>query len=72
MVFCVVVVGAALRLGVIGHIDAQQIFNATRNRVEGLITEDTVDLDHIDPFSPEQEIAVMRPRDYGPVRMFAN
>lgn len=59
-IFCVGLVGSALRLGVIGHISAQNIVNHAHPLIEQMLIQPVVDLDAIAAFTPEQEIAVMR------------
>ena len=64
-------VGAALRLGVIGHIDAQNTINTVRPVISGLLASDPVELDALNAFTPEQEIAVMR-HETQSYRLFVN
>ena len=58
--FCVGLIGAALRLAVIGHTDAQAILMRAHRVILELITIPCKELDEISTFSPQQEIAVMR------------
>ena len=58
--FCVGLVGAALRLAVIGHTDAQAMLMRAHQVILELITIPCKELEEISTFSPQQEIAVMR------------
>ena len=69
--FCIGLVGAALRLGVIGHIDAQKIVNRARSLIEEILSRAPADVGCISTFAPEQEIAVMR-HETMTYRLFVN
>jgi urease accessory protein len=58
--FCVGLIGAALRLGVIGHTDAQAMLARVHPDILELLATPCMGLDEICAFSPQQEIAVMR------------
>lgn len=69
--FCVGIVGAALRLGAIGHIDGQRIISSMHSTLERILEEPPCDADQLSAFVPEQEIAVMRHETMA-YRLFAN
>ena len=69
--FCIGLVGAALRLGVIGHIDAQRIVNGAHTIIEEILSLAAADVGCISTFTPEQEIAVMRHETMS-YRLFGN
>ncbi len=69
--FCVGLVGAALRLGVVGHTDAQAMLSRARPGITKLVSTPCVGIDEISAFSPHQEIAVMR-HETMPYRLFLN
>ena len=58
--FCVGLAGAALRLGLIGHIGAQTILTNIRRVAAGVLSRPSGDLDSLSSFVPQQEIAMMR------------
>jgi urease accessory protein len=58
--FCVGLLGASLRLGVIGHTNAQAVFGRLHEMISGTLKEASIPLEGVSAFSPEQEIAVMR------------
>ncbi len=58
--FCVGLAGAALRLGLIGHIGAQTILTNTRSVAAGILSRPPEGLDSLSTFAPQQEIAMMR------------
>ncbi len=62
---------AALRLGIIGHIDAQRIIGEQRRIIEKLLSEEAVCVDRIGTFTPQIEIAMMR-HEAQESRLFAN
>ncbi len=57
---CVGLLGAALRLGVIGHVDGQLILSALRVTVAELLAEPAPPLEHIHAYAPAADIAIMR------------
>jgi urease accessory protein len=59
-IFCVGLIGAALRLGIIGHTDAQAMLARAHPDILELLATPCMGLDEICAFSPQQEIAVMR------------
>ena len=59
-IFSVGLIGAALRLGVIGHTDAQAMLARVHPDILELTATPCMGLDEICAFSPQQEIAVMR------------
>ena len=69
--FCVGLVGAALRLAVIGHTDAQAMLARAHPVILELIATPCKELKEISTFSPQQEIAVMR-HETMPYRLFTN
>ncbi len=58
--FCVGLAGAALRLGLIGHIGAQTILANTHCVAAGILSGPPDGLDSLSAFTPQQEIAMMR------------
>ena len=58
--FCVGLLGASLRLGVIGHTNVQSVFGHLHEIISGTLKETSIPLEGVSAFSPEQEIAVMR------------
>jgi urease accessory protein len=69
--FCVGLVGAALRLGVLGHLHGQQILTQARTVVARLLAAPAASLDDIYTCAFAAEIAVMRHEVQGS-RLFAN
>lgn len=63
--------GAALRLGAIGHLDAQRAYAAARPLVLDLLDHEAPDIESIGAFAPQAEIAVMR-HETEQARLFAN
>jgi urease accessory protein UreF len=57
---CVGLLGASLRLGVIGHTKVQAVFGHLHEIISGTLKETSIPLEGVSAFSPEQEIAVMR------------
>ena len=66
---CLGVLGAAIRLGIIGHIDAQKILAMAHAAVDDLLLK--VGDDELSSFVPASEIAMMR-HEVGQSRLFAN
>jgi urease accessory protein len=56
----VTIAGAALRLGLIGHLDAQRILAAQRERIARLAAEPAVSVAQMSAWVPAAEIAAMR------------
>ena len=69
--FATGVLGAAIRLGLLGHIGAQRILQDTRTLVTELLREPAPALDELRASTPETEIAIMR-HETAPTRLFAN
>lgn len=70
-VLCVGILGAAVRLGVIGHIGAQNILTKLQPTIDHLATRPVTSLDEIHCFLPQAEIASMR-HETAAARLFAN
>jgi urease accessory protein len=68
---CVGFVGAAMRLGLIGHVDGQGLLSETRSLLSQLLAEPPPPFDEVSAYTPAAEIAMMR-HEVGQVRMFAN
>jgi urease accessory protein len=66
---CLGVLGAAIRLGVIGHIDAQKILQVAHVAIDKLMVAELED--ELSTFIPASEIAMMR-HEVGQSRLFAN
>jgi len=69
--FCVGLIGAALRLGVIGHTGAQGVLARAHPGVLKIMATPCMGLEEVCAFSPQQEIAVMR-HETMPYRLFVN
>ncbi len=69
--FCVGIASAALRLGVIGHLDCQAIIAGARPLIRQILLDEATGPDSACSFTPEQEIAVMR-HETMPYRLFVN
>lgn len=68
---CVGVLGAALRLSVIGHLNAQRILKALHPVIDGMLSQPVPALEQANAYSPLSEIATMRHQ--GQVtRLFSN
>jgi len=52
--------GAALRLGLIGHLDAQRILSALRADIAELLSASAPPLSSLIAYSPATDIAMMR------------
>jgi urease accessory protein len=68
---CAGYVGAAIRLGLIGHISGQTILADMSRILTALLAEAPPSLDEMSAYSPATEIATMR-HETGCARMFAN
>ena len=68
---CVGVVGAALRLGIIGHIEAQRIVSAVRPLAAAGVAAPETKVEQAHAFAPSADIAAMRHETQG-IRLFAN
>jgi urease accessory protein len=69
--FAASLVGAALRLGMIGHVDAQRILTNLRPSIAGLLAGPVPELAAVGGFTPMVDIAMMR-HETQTVRLFAN
>ena len=58
--FAVAMLGAALRLGLIGHLDAQRILSALRADIAELLSASAPPLSSLIAYSPATDIAMMR------------
>jgi len=68
---CVGLLGAAVRLGTIGHVEAQKILESMHTVVDGIIDLPPPPLERLQAFTPMSEIAVMRHETIDS-RLFAN
>jgi urease accessory protein len=68
---CTGIVGAALRLGMIGHVDAQKILLQVRPVLVELLQLPAGDVEDVCAYAPHAEIAVMR-HEVQESRLFAN
>ena len=69
--FCVSVLGAALRLGMVGHIDCQKSLTKFRQLITEILTWPIPAIEEIHAFTPFADIASMR-HEYSETRLFAN
>ncbi len=67
---CVGLLGAALRLGMIGHLDAQRSLQQARELIADILAAPAPGVETISAFTPEAEIAVMR-HETAETRLFA-
>ncbi len=63
--------GAAIRLGVIGHVDAQRILLVAQGAIAGIVGDPAPSVHEMSAFMPETEIAAMR-HETAETRLFAN
>lgn len=63
--------GAAVRLGIIGHVDAQRVLPVVRETLVDILRETAPSIGEMFAFTPETEIAVMR-HETAETRLFAN
>ncbi|MBI6576827.1 urease accessory UreF family protein [Pseudomonas viridiflava] len=68
---CTGLVSAAVRLGVMGHIDAQRVLTAIQPLITQLLADAAPEPDNASGFTPMAEIAVMR-HETQELRLFAN
>ncbi|RJY23750.1 urease accessory protein UreF [Pseudomonas syringae pv. actinidiae] len=68
---CTGLVSAAVRLGVMGHIDAQRVLTDIQPLITELLAQEPPDPDDACGFTPMAEIAVMR-HETQDLRLFAN
>jgi urease accessory protein len=69
--FCIGLVGAALRLGIIGHLDGQRLLAKLRDLLVELLATPLPGLHEISTFTPACDIAFMR-HEVQRGRLFAN
>ncbi len=69
--FCVGLLGAALRLGLIGHVEGQRTLAALREVIVEIMATPVPSLDDISTFTPACDIAFMR-HETQTGRLFAN
>jgi urease accessory protein len=69
--FCVGLLGAALRLGAIGHIHSQDALTRLRHEIAGVISRPVPALEEMYTCTPAAEIAAMR-HEVQSSRLFAN
>ena len=69
--FCVGLLGAALRLGAIGHIHSQETLLALRPAIAALIAQPVASVEEMYSCTPAAEIAAMR-HEVQTARLFAN
>ncbi len=67
---CVGLLGAALRLGLIGHIGCQRALAELRDEIAALVAAAPPALDDMGASTPETDVAAMR-HEIQPVRLFA-
>ncbi|MFO1318067.1 MAG: urease accessory UreF family protein [Burkholderiales bacterium] len=63
--------GAALRVGLIGHVEVQRVLSRQRTRIAALVAEPVPALDTLCAYTPMAEIAMMR-HETGSGRLFAS
>jgi len=68
---CVGMVGAAIRLGVMGHTGAQRVLARARSAAETVLSAPPPDLDTVCAFTPAADIAMMR-HEWQTSRVFSN
>ena len=68
---CVGILGAGIRLGLIGHIDAQRFLKGVKQEVADILSTPPPALDEIGAFAPHLDVASMRHENHS-VRLFAN
>ncbi len=69
--FCVSILGAALRLGIAGHLDCQRSLTNFRQLIIEISAWPITDIKNIHAFTPYADIASMR-HEYSELRLFAN
>jgi len=69
--FCVGLIGAALRLGLIGHVEGQRCLASLHDLIAEALKSPLPNLDEISTFGPACDIAFMR-HEVQPGRLFAN
>jgi urease accessory protein len=69
--FCIGLIGAALRLGVIGHVEGQRCLAGLHGLIAEVLESPLPGVDEISSFAPACDIALMR-HEVQPGRLFAN
>jgi len=69
--FCVSLLGAAVRMGAVGHIQSQRALSAAQERVAALLELPAPSLDACYSFTPQLDIAAMR-HETQAARLFVN
>ena len=70
--FCVGLIGAALRLGLIGHVEGQRCLAGLHGLIADVLKSPLPGLDEISTFAPACDIAFMQGHEVQPGRLFAN
>ena len=68
---CAMILGAALRLGLIGHLDGQIMLRGLRPRMAALLAEPAPNLDEARSYAPLADVAAAR-HEKAAVRLFSN
>ena len=68
---CATILGAALRLGLIGHLDGQIILRGLRPRMAALLAQPAPELDEACAYAPLADVAAAR-HEEAAVRLFSN
>jgi urease accessory protein len=68
---CAAFAAAAVRLGIVGHVDAQRILTALRPQIARVLETPAPTVDEIGAFTPAADIAMMR-HEVATVRLFSN
>ena len=68
---CATIVGAGLRLGLIGHLDGQIMLRGLRPRMAALLARPAPGLDEASAYVPLADVAAAR-HEEAPVRLFSN
>ena len=68
---CATIVGAALRLGLIGHLDGQIMLRALRPRMAALLARPAPDVSEARAYAPLADVAAAR-HEEAQVRLFSN
>ena len=68
---CATILGAALRLGLIGHLDGQIMLRGLRPRMAALLAQPAPGLEEVRSYAPLADVAAAR-HEEAPVRLFSN
>lgn len=68
---CVSLIGAAVRLGIATHIDAQRLFGDAQAEIGGICVTPAANFRDAAAFTPQSEIAIMQ-HEFQETRLFAN